>query len=47
MGYTHYPFIKDKIKVDYFINGDINNFKKIGEAFLNKIFLSIYQPIVS
>lgn len=39
--------IKDKMKVDYFISGDINKFKKTGEAFLNEKISNIYQPIVS
>ncbi|MGL5798147.1 MAG: glutamate racemase [Cetobacterium sp.] len=39
--------IKEKMKIDYFISGDITKFKKIGENFLNEEISNIYQPIIT
>lgn len=37
---------KQKINIDYFVTGDIEKFKKVGEKFLGEELSNIYQPIV-
>ena len=37
---------KQKINIDYFVTGDIEKFKKVGEKFLGEELSNIYQPLV-
>lgn len=37
---------KEKINIDYFITGDIDKFKKVGERFLGEELSNIYQPLM-
>lgn len=37
---------KQKINIDYFVTGDIEKFKKVGEKFLREELSNIYQPLV-
>lgn len=37
---------KEKINIDYFITGDIDKFKKVGERFLGEKLSNIYQPLM-
>ncbi|MGL4357340.1 glutamate racemase [Cetobacterium sp.] len=36
---------KEKVKVDYFVSGDIEIFKKVGERFLGEKLSNVYQPL--
>ncbi|MEG0069338.1 glutamate racemase [Cetobacterium sp.] len=36
---------KEKINIDYFVTGDIEIFKEVGERFLGEKVLNVYQPI--
>ena len=37
---------KEKINIDYFVTGDIDRFKKVGERFLGEELSNIYQPLM-
>ena len=37
---------KEKINIDYFVTGDIERFKKVGERFLGEELSNIYQPLI-
>ena len=37
---------KEKINIDYFVTGDIERFKKVGERFLGEELSNIYQPLM-
>ncbi|WP_047395809.1 glutamate racemase [Cetobacterium sp. ZOR0034] len=37
---------KDKIGIDYFVSGDIEMFRKVGERFLGEKLLNVYQPLI-
>ncbi|MGL4861848.1 MAG: hypothetical protein ACRDDK_00455, partial [Cetobacterium sp.] len=37
---------KEKINIDYFVTGDIERFKKVGEKFLGEELSNIYQPLM-
>ncbi|MCQ8211108.1 glutamate racemase [Cetobacterium somerae] len=37
---------KEKISIDYFITGDVNKFKEVGERFLGEKLSNIYQPLI-
>lgn len=37
---------KEKINIDYFVTGDIDRFKKVGERFLGEELSNIYQPLL-
>ncbi|WP_297596270.1 glutamate racemase [uncultured Cetobacterium sp.] len=36
---------KQKINIDYFVTGDIEKFKSVGEKFLGEEVVNVYQPI--
>ena len=37
---------KEKINIDYFVTGDIEKFKKVGEKFLGEKLSNVYQPLI-
>lgn len=37
---------KEKMNIDYFITGDIEKFKEVGERFLGEKLSNLYQPLV-
>ncbi|MGL5543742.1 MAG: glutamate racemase [Cetobacterium sp.] len=37
---------KDKIMIDYFVSGDTEIFKKVGERFLGEKLSNVYQPLM-
>ncbi|MGL5951213.1 MAG: glutamate racemase, partial [Cetobacterium sp.] len=37
---------KDKIMIDYFVSGDTEIFKKVGERFLGEKLSNVYQPLI-